>query len=404
MGDPVFWTGLVTLVGAAAAVASRRFHVPAVCGALVSAAALAQALGLSSRLAEVPYAADGVRLTAFMALALLCLLAGAEIQPGALAGAARSLMIGAAAQAAAVGLAVFATGRALGMPSPEAALLAAAALAASPAAIVAATTEGRARGATTQRALLLSSLSVALSLLAVSLLDARAQRSWQDVLSGLPLSLMLGCIGGLAIVVPLSRMTSRPAIVACLGAGGLLMVGLARAATEGQGHLVVMTLTAGLAMGSLCANRTLVREALRDLAFPCAIVFFALSGTALPDTPLAMITFGAVAVFAARALALGAVALVTRGARRGLSEAATLFPMMPVAPVAASGATLAMPLVAGAFVPRGDGQQGELAAILLGAAMLSVVVGTIATRRALARAGEMADLAEDPESWRASMR
>ena len=129
MGDPVFWTGLVTLVGAAAAVASRRFHVPAACGALVSAAALAQALGLSSRLAEIPYAADGVRLTAFMALALLCLLAGAEIQPGAVAGAARSLMIGAVAQAAAVGLAVFATGRALGMPSAEAALLAAAALA-----------------------------------------------------------------------------------------------------------------------------------------------------------------------------------------------------------------------------------------------------------------------------------
>ncbi len=404
MGDPVFWTGLVTLVGAAAAVASRAFRIPAACGALVSAAVLVQALGFSSRLAEIPYADDGVRLTGYVALALLCLLAGAEIRPGALAGAGRSLLLGAATQAGAVAFAVFMVGRFLGMESPEAAILAAAALAASPAAIVATAAEGRAHGATTQRALLLSSLSIAISLLAVGLLDARGERPWRDVLGGLPLSLLLGCIGGLVIVVPLSRMTSRPAVVACLAAGSFLLVGLARAAMEGQGHLVVMTLTAGLAVGSLCANRTLVREALRDLAFPCAIVLFALSGTALPEAPLSMITLGAAAVFAARALALGAAAAVTRGPRRGMNEAATLIPMMPVAPVAATGATLAMPLVAGAFVPQGDGQQGELAAILLGAALLSVIVGTIATRRALARAGEMADLTEDPASWRASMR
>jgi hypothetical protein len=79
--------------------------------------------------------------------------------------------------------------------------------------------------------------------------------------------------------------------------------------------------------------------------------------------------------------------------------------MMPVAPLAAaSGATLAMPLVAGAFVPQGDGANGGMAMTLLGAALLSVALGTIATRRALARAGELADFTEDPDSWRAPMR
>ena len=405
MGDPVFWTGLVTLVGAAAAVASRAFRIPAACGAVVSAAALVQALDLSGRLPEIPYADDGVRLAGYLALALLCFLAGAEIQPGLLIRGGSSLLFSILSQTAAVAAAVFSVGRLLGMETQEASLLAAAALAASPAAIAAVATEGRARGAATQRALLLSSVSVALSLLAVGILEARVGGAWRDVLRSLPLSLLLGLIGGVVIVLPLSRMTSRPAIVTCLGVGAFLLVGLARAATQGQGELVIINVTAGFVAGSLCANRTIVREALRDLAFPCAIVLFALCGTALPEAPLSMLTLGAVGVVAARAIALIIAGAVTPRPRRGASEALAMMPMMPVVPLAAaSGATLAMPLVAGAFMPRGDGANGEMAVTLIGAALLSIIIGSIATRRTLERAGEMADLTEDPESWRASMR
>ena len=392
----------MTLVGAAAAVLSRAFRIPAACGALLGAAALAQVLDLSSRLSEIPYADDGVRLAGYLALALLCLGAGAEIRPGLAGGGARASILAAPLQAAAVFGALFATGRMFGMEPRQAAILAAAGVAASPAAIAAVVAEGRARGPATQRALFHSSASLAISLLLIGLLDTAAARPWRDTL-GVPLSLLLGCAGGLLVVIPLSRMTSRPAVIACLGGGGLLLVGLAVRVTPGQGHLVLVALTAGFVLSFLSANRILVRETLRDLAFPCAIVLFALSATALPDAPLAMLTIQAVAVVAARALALMIASVVARGAGSGWRDGLALIPMMPVAPLAVSGATLAMPLVAGAFVPQGDGANGGMAMTLLGAALLSVALGTLATRRALERAGELADLTEDPDSWRAPM-
>lgn len=405
MGDPVLWTGLVTLVGALAAVASRALRIPAACGALVSAALLAQALDVSARLGEIPYAHDGVRLTGYIALTLLCLGAGAEIRPGSLSGDGRWSILAAPAQAAAVFGAVFAAGRMLGVEPRQAALLGAACVAASPAAIAAVAAEGRAQGAATQRALRHASVSVAISLVLIGLLGAGDGGRWSETFGGLPLSLLLGGLCGLAILMPLSRLASRPAIVACLGIGSLLLAGVAGAATAGQGHLVVMSLAAGVVISILCGNRTLVREALRDLAMPCAVVLFALSGTALPEAPLSLLTLPVIVIVAARALALVVAGAVTMGPRRGAGEALALIPMMPVAPLAAvSGATLAMPLVAGAFVPHGDGANGGIAMTLLGAALLSVVLGTIATRRSLARAGDVADITEAPESWRATMR
>jgi len=389
MSEPAFWTGFVILLGGVAALVARSARIPAAALALTAGALFHQVIATTGRINTLPLGDHGMSLVGALAAAMLGFLIGAEIDPVLLIRNSRSIAVGTAAQAMAVSGAVYSAGLFLGFGRTDALTLAVFAIAASPVALAAVTNEERARGALTLRALPVSMLSLGIALIVRNVVSGENAPGTMSGWTALGGTLVFGCLGGLVLLFPLSRMGTRGATIAALGAGAFMMTALSNASGYGRGHLIVMTALAGLVMATFSATRTLIRETLRDLAFPCASVAFAIEGASLAMPPIRFLALGCVTLVAARCLGLWLSCAITRGPADAIGETAIMMPM--------GGMLLFLP---GMALQADSVSDGRVAVTLIGAAFLSQVVGMPAACRALRRAGEAAQTDEALASWR----
>ncbi|HEY3175289.1 MAG TPA: hypothetical protein VGK94_05950 [Candidatus Polarisedimenticolia bacterium] len=367
--DPVLWTGLVLMAGALGAMAARSVKAPAACGAMAGGFALAALMGDGG--SHVPALIQGL-LPAFLAFLL-----GAELELPRLLRIGRSAMAVIALQAVAVIGLVFLACLALGLPGGVSMAVALAAVAASPAAIIAVVSESRARGDFTQRLLLASSASFLAAVALVELVrDTPASLAWAGA------GLFVGLLGGFILLMILSRMSSRGAIVACVCAGLTLTAIATGRVSSGGTSFMAVSILAGFMAGTLAQNREVIRDALRGLALPGAVALFAMAGARIDPSTLTYLLPAALALVIARGLALVLAGMGARGRSFGVGQAG-LVPMAGVAVI----------------TPRSDGLE-----LLLVAGFLSECFGMLATRWALVRSAEAAGAVEDPEAWRARMR
>ncbi|MFQ5700518.1 MAG: hypothetical protein ACE5HU_01580 [Acidobacteriota bacterium] len=381
------------LIGVLLALVGRSVGLPAASGALVAGLGLAWSTG-GSILSSGSSAQDGLVLLRLIFLAFLCLLLGAEIDLASLVKLRLSLATTTLAHAAGVTGAVFLAGTLIGLSRPEAILLGAAAVAASPAALIAVSSEARARGEATQRVLIIGSLSLAIGLVGVTLAGMLAGGSAPIQLPGLAVSLGAGIACGVLLLIPLSAMATRGAILTCLACGAFALAGLSRGIGS-ERPLALMAIVAGAILGSFASRREPLREALRDLAFPSAVGYFALTGSLVAPDGLAGALAAAAVVVTARTLGLIVAGVATRGTHDGFPEAVALTPM--------AGYSLVAPLFSNPS-STDPALWDRLVTPLLAAALISEFGGMIAFRNILARAGWMPAASTDPRAWRRSMR
>lgn len=379
MGDPIVWAGFVMAAGLAGAAIARSLRGPAASGALVAGLLFCWALPGDSIRTE-----ESLDLLQQLGVIMLGFLAGAELDPGGLMRRGRRLAARALAQGVGVALMAWLAGLAWGLDMRAAVALGAAAAAASPIAMVGVASEARARGAFTQELLALSSISLLAATAVVSLACAPLGGA-RDLAFGL----LAAPTCGLLMLMPLSRMASRGAILTCAGLGFILIAGVSGACSSGS-MLPILSVVAGFVACGFIPNRALVLEALRDMAFPCVIGLFAISGcvnqpSALVAAPLLVAARG-VALLAVEAMATGASPQSVRAALAQLPMAG-LGASGPAAILIASGPSLAV-----------------VGFALTSASALSHVIGMTATRWALRRSGEAALADRDPDAWRAAMR
>lgn len=374
MTEPVLWAGLVMLAGALGAMAARAVRLPAASGALGSGLILAAAGRAGGWAAPWP----DLGIYRLVLTVFLCFLLGTEMDLTRLARMARPLVSLSIAQAAAVLAFVCAACLWLGMGWNDSFLISAGAVAASPAALVAVSSEARARGDFTQRLYALTSLGL---LIGIILFDLVAPME----LVRLAESLVLGAVCGAVIMIPLSRMATRGAIVTCAGAGMLLLSAAARGGSR-PGSAALMSVVAGFVAGNLLPNRDLIRDALREVTLPAAVSLFAIAGSMLPDEPIVGILVSSILVVAARGAGLFMAGALVRGPAEGLTQAAALLPMAGVTAMVVTSSRYGVAIT------------------LIVAGLLSEAVGMSGIRWGLVRSGEGAALSEDPDAWRAPMR
>lgn len=380
MGDPIVWAGFVMAAGLAGAAIARSLHGPAASGALVAGLLFCWALPGDFIRTE-----ESLGVLRELGVIMLAFLAGAELDPGGLMRRGRRFAARALAQGVGVALMAWLAGLALGLDMRAAFALGAATAAASPIAMVAVTSEARARGAFTQELLSLSSISLLATTAVVSLACA-PRGGARDLAFGL----LAAPTCGLLMLMPLSRMASRGAILTCAGLGFILISGVSGSSHSSGSMLPILSILAGFVACGFIPNRAPVLEALRDMAFPCVIGLFAISGfvnqpSALVAAPLLVAARGA-ALLAVEAMATGASPQSMRAALAQLPMAG-LGASGPAAILIASGPSLA----AAGFA-------------LTAASALSHAIGMTATRWALRRSGEAALADRDPDAWRAAMR
>jgi len=383
MPDAVLWTGILMLAGSAAAMAARSLRAPAAVGALLGGFVLSAAVR-GSGVTAIP----DLWMLHYPLLAFLCFLLGAEIDLRRLVTAGRSILISALVQAIAVVALVGGAGLALGLDLRTSLLLGAALTPTCPAALAAVSAELRARGDLTQRLMATSSVGL---LMAMGIFWAAGRH---PLLTWTPIDLAVGAGGGLAILMPLSRMTSRGAIAACAGAGSLflaLVVAQPAPAVEG---LAMMAILAGFMTGNLTPNRDLIRDVLGDLALPVTVALFAISGARVHSPGLAAAVLPGLLLVGARAAGLALAGTLARGPVPGLRQALA---QVPFAGEISLGPMLylILEMIPGARVSY---------AIPVAASLMAAALGMIGTRWAIATSGEAAALSDDPESWRARMR
>lgn len=380
MTEPVLWTAILITAGTCGAMAARALRLPAACGALIASFVLCSTLRGSDALAAWP------DLSAIRAplLALLCFLLGAEIDLTRLLSLKGRLLSGAAAQAVAVTILIAAGGVATGLEPAIAIVLGLAAMAASPAAAIAVVSEARSRGTLTQAVLALAPISVAIAAVGSAALSGEAK-----AVAGVALALPAGALCGGLIVMPLSRMSSRGAILAGAGTGALLLSGIAGRLPAPGAVLPLASIAAGFVVAHLIPDRDAIRDALRDVALPATIALFAIAGTDwLPLESMRIWIAGGLIVAGRYAgLAFGWTG-DPGGVHGRLQAAAAMLPMSAVA---------ALPALSG-------GRAGGAVGALLAAGFLSEAAGMTASLRSLRRAGEAVAGSEDPDAWRASMR
>ncbi|HZI93137.1 MAG TPA: hypothetical protein VFE84_02755 [Patescibacteria group bacterium] len=386
MADPILWAGIVMLAGAIGAIAARALKLPAACGALAGGAAL---LTTARRFGWIEIWPD-LGLIRSLLVAFLCFLLGARLDLTRLVKRWRPIVSSALAQSAAVMVLVAAAGWATGMGAIGCLLLAAGAVAASPTALICVASETRARGDFTQAILTISLIGLVVGSLGASVAGPAE-------LLFLVEGLALGAVCGAVIMMPLSRMSTRAAILTCVAAGTLLLVSCARLRPE-PWLLAPMSILAGFMSGNLIPNRVLIRDALGDAALPAGVMLFALVGSSVLGTEIPGVLLPATLVLVARAAGLSLAGFMTASTSQRALQPAALLPMAgcsvtTAATSAATGAVLA------------DGSAGyPIAATLFTAALFSEALGMIGTRWALHRAGEAAPALENPDAWRAQMR
>ncbi len=283
-----------------------------------------------------------------------------------------------------------------GFPWMLAAWLGLVMLAGSPLAAGAVCAESRARG------LLATRLQgdAALSFAATVVIAAASMGLMYGVfpLPGALTALALGLACGGVILLPLSRTATRGGLlaIAALGCGLVLLA----AAQIGTALLwpVPASLVAGAVVGSFTPAGARAREAMRDLAVPAAVVWFALEGASLTPVLLAQRSLAALLLVSARACGLLVAAGVSGEARRGRGGMTAIFA------ASSSGAWLIFTALTASISFSGNPALQNLEVTLLLATLISESMGMLAARHALAGAREAIALADDPMAWRAPMR
>ena len=384
MPDAVLWTGILMLAGSAAAMAARALRAPAAVGALLGGFVLTAVV----RGAGVTSFPD-LRMVYSPLLAFLCFHLGAEIDLGRIVRTGRSILMTALVQGIAVAGLVCGAGLFLGLDLKTSLLLGAALTPACPAALAAVSSELRARGDLVQRLMATSSVGL---LMAMGLFWAAGTHRfypWDT-----PVDLAAGAVFGLAILMPLSRMTSRGAIAACAGGGSLLLsVFVARPGPAAE-DLAMMAILAGFMTGNLTPNRDLIRDVFRDLALPVTVALFAISGAYVDSPGLSGAALPGLLLVGARVSGLALAGLLVRGRVEGLRQALAQVPFageISLGPVL----YLSLQMVPGASVSP---------MIPMAASFVAAALGMIGTRWAIATSGEATALSDDPAAWRARMR
>ncbi len=375
----VLWLAILMTVGSLLALASRRLGVPSATGALAGGFAAAAA----ARGAGLDVLSDHSVILSLL-VAYVSFLLGTELDLRRLVDSSRSMLGTLLAQMLIVIPLVFGVGLALGMDPVSSLVLGSAAAAASPTSLIAVTAETRARGDRTQRLLALAPLSLVSALLAFS-----ATLSSIGPALSLLAAILIGGFCGLVILMPLSRMVSRGAIIACLAGGAVLLSLTSAIVVPHPAVLVTASALAGFLSGNLTPNREEIHGALRDSSLPCFISLFVLLGSMAVRWDLPAVWLGAVLVVLARGAGLMLAGLAARRSTEGLIEGLALLPM---------GGLLASVSLRSTPTPP------WIIDTLLTAGLLSQATGMILTRWALLRSGEAVSPAEDPEAWRASMR
>jgi hypothetical protein len=386
MSDVVLWTGALVSAGSIAGIVSRSVKVPAAAGALAGGFALAWAGGGGL---AVP-GADPLALLRSMLLAYVCFLLGTELDLTRAVRAARSAALGAVASGLSVLALVWGAMALLRIDPTSSLILAAAASGASPAAAIALLSEARARGERAQRILLGAAVGFLFSIVATGAAIGSTRH-----LIGWAAALGIGLACGLIILMPMSRLSARGAMAACVGAGTLILTGAGSRILESDAGVALASIAAGLVAGNLTSNRDGIRDAVLDLSFPAVVAFFAIMGPALlaiaesrPGGEAAgTLIAGSLLVAAARIAGLVIAGIATRR-RDGMPEALALAPIALLGPGLAASAAPADPRV----LP-----------ILAGGVLVTQIAGMAAARWMMIRAGAIPS-EEDPDAWRAAMR
>lgn len=383
----MLWAGILLAAGVAGAMAARGARLPALTGAV--------AVGALASIAGLGLPADGLNLPIVPWLtAVLCFCLGASLEPATFLRSAPSIVRGAALQAAAVAACVLLAGRLAGFPWHTALMVAIASTVTAPAPLAALTAESRARGPATQSLLaptpLLLSIALALALLFAH--EASLLRPLAALASG-------ALIGGI-LLVPLSRLARRSGILSAVLLAIPLLAAAASLLGAGEAGLALAAIAAGFVAVNFIPGRPLVRESLRDLAVPASIAWGVWMAAALPSEGLVAALPAALLVTAARGLALFATA--PRPPRAAIPAAGDRL-LQALAALPAAPALVLTPLLTEAVLAT-DPAAAPIIPLAAGITLVSLLAGLPMTARALARRGETAGDASDPDSWRGAMR
>ncbi len=377
MSDAVLWCGILVSSGSVACVVFRSIGIPASAGALSGGLAAAWMAGGWFEWHDP----DPLGLVRPILLACICFLLGAELDLTRVVRGGGSAVLGAVASSVAVMVLVWGAAMLAGIGGSASFVLAAAAGGASPAATIALTSELRARGERIQRLLLAAPAGLVTSIVAIG-----AARGQGVFLAGWILSLVIGAACGLVISMPLSRLSARGAIVACVGAGAVVLTGAGSRMPGGDAGVAIASIVAGFMAGNLTRNRDAVRDALRDLSLPVTVFLFAIVGAAMPAIAWPLIA-AAILVATGRIVGLAAVGFVL-GRRDGIVESTILVPISLLAP---------------GLIAPGLLLDDRILPALAGAVILTQVVGPITARWLMIRTGA-ASASGDPDAWREAMR
>ena len=327
-------------------------------------------------------------LTADIALVMVGFVLGLRLEPRRLRRIGRAVLAVSLAEVAGVALLVGAGLLALGVAPALALLLAGIAPASAPAAIRDVIGQTRASGPVTEVVSGVVAVDDAWGLILFSMLLAVASIWVGGGGAGEALLYGLREVGGalalgVALGLPGAALSGRvrpgePTRIEALGLV-LLCGGLALS-------LEVSFLLAAMVMGAVIANtarhHARPREAIEEVEQPVLVLFFILAGASLEVARLPEIGLVGLAYVALRAggLWLGAWG----GTRLGGLDPRT-GPLVGIAILPQAGVALGMALVAAARFP-GVGEQ--LLAIVIGSTVVFELIGPLATRWALSRAGE----------------
>src|SRR5262245_61756046 len=214
--QPVLWLGLAGLAGCLGAMACRALKMPAAAGALLGGVALRIAAGWWDPVLAAPPVSAG--LVTLASSAFVCFALGCCIELRVVRQQGTELFGAALTQALLVIVLVGLAGYALGMGAALSIALGGAAVAGLPAAAAAVAFEMHAGGAATQRLFALTAASLLISFATGYLVSSL----WAPVLAGLA-ALGWGAAAGAVLLIPLSRLETRGSVLACAGAGALLL-------------------------------------------------------------------------------------------------------------------------------------------------------------------------------------
>lgn len=381
---PMIWLAVVLLAGLMGGeIAARLLRLPRIIGYAAAGFALGPAgLALIER-AEL----SGLQMFVNIASGFILFEVGQRLDLGWLR-RNPALLASSVLEAALAFAAVFGVLTLLDTRPLLAAGAAAIAMATSPAVVMSVAREQRAQGQVTERLLLLAALNSVYAFLAVSMLFAwlnlEYRGGWQAIALH-PLYLIFGALllatAASALTLTLLRLVGRRA-----DAQYVLVIAMVLAAVAAAAALKLSVLLTLLAFGvltrSLDSERHFARLDLGRVGGIFIVLLFTLSGASLSFDPLSGALWAAVALIAAR-FAGKAVAIFALARPSGLQMrkasllAVGLVPMSGVAVVLVQDTAAVFPQ----FGPA-------LTAVMLSAIVMLELLGPLAVRFALNRAGE----------------